>query len=247
MMALALVALLASLSQASAALTKVLPLGDSITFGCGDGCNNMGCGDQCAVLRPSCQAGWRAELWRKLSPGSNTSGEWDFVGSEHNGPDDIDRDHDGFPSWRVEDVMTVSSKWLPLKPDVILLHLGTNNLGVGFQSANAALGHMSTMLDTIFKELPNVRLLLATLIGSTNYYGGGKHAAYNAGLKRLATVLGSAGRRVEIVDMATESGLGEKCDTGKCCMGGVHPNADGYRAMADVWYAHLTGKSEIIV
>lgn len=232
---------------ACAAPTKVLPLGDSITFGCGDGCNGLGCGDQCALSRPKCQAGWRAGLWRKLSPGSSTSDVWDFVGTQQNGPEDTDRDHESHPGWTCEGILGIADNWVPLNPDIILLHLGTNNLGIGLQSAQAALGHMTDLLNHTFTALPNVQLYLSTLIGAGNSYGGAKHAEYNAGLKSLAASLNEAGFSVKIVDMAVESGIGESCDSENCCVAMIHPNSKGYDLMADVWYNHLVGTSASVV
>jgi lysophospholipase L1-like esterase len=236
------IALALSVVVAQSAPTKVLPLGDSITFGCGDGCGGFGCGDQCAVSRPACQAGWRAGLWRKLSPGSPTSDEWDFVGTQQNGPDDIDRDNEGHPGWKCEGILGIADTWVPLQPDIILLHLGTNNMGIGLQSAQTALGHMTDLLNHTFTALPTVQLYLSTLIGAGDNYGGAKHAEYNAGLVTLAASLRESGFSVKLVDMATESGIGEKCDAENCCGGlidMVHPNMQGYDLMADVWYKHL--------
>lgn len=240
--------LLMGASVASAAPVKVLPLGDSITFGCGDGCNGMGCGDQCAVLRPACQSGYRAPLWRKLSPGGNTSDDWVFVGTQFNGPEDTNRAHEGHPGWTNEEDMAISKNWLPLNPDVILLHLGTNNMGVvGHQQAPAAIGHMGALLNITFAALPKVRLLLSTLVGSGVEYGGKQHAAYNAGLKQFAVDYKQKGFNIELVDMDAEAGLGTYCDNGDCCPLDVHPNEKGYIRMADVWYKHLTGKGVVVV
>lgn len=240
--------LLASLPIASCAPLKVLPLGDSITFGCGDGCNGLGCGDQCAVLRPSCQSGYRSLLWRMLSPNSTTSQEWDFVGTQHNGPDDIDGDHEGHPGWRSQGIQGISDKWLPLKPDVIMLHIGTNNMGVGLESAATALQNLGSLLNVTFRSLPKVRLLLATIIGSSKVaYGGGKHKEYNAGVEQFVVDYKGKGFTIELVDMAKESGLGQYCDSGNCCLPGIHPTGKGYDLMAPVWYKHLTGKDIVVV
>lgn len=229
--------------MASAAPTKVLPLGDSITFGCGDGCMGLGCADQCSIDHPGCSAGYRKKLWHSLSPGSNTSDEWVFVGTQLNGPDDIDKHNEGHPGWKIADVLKIANKtWLPTNPDVIMLHLGTNDMGVGFEQAATATKHMGQMLDAIFDRLPKVRLLLSTLIGAPAGYGGKNHAEYNAGIVDFTKQFKAKGFDIELVDMATESGIGPACDEGHCCVGHVHPNADGYDLMADVWYKHLVKK-----
>lgn len=236
---------LAAASAVSAAPLKVLPLGDSITFGCGDGCEGMGCGYECAFWRSSCQAGWRTGLWRRLSPSGPTSPHWDFVGTNQNGPDDIDKDHEGYPGWTMEHVQIISDDWAALEPDVILLHLGTNNLGSGYnQTAAMAVHSMGALLQTMFTKLPDVHLLLSTLIGTHDYYGGGRHKEYNVGLRELAASYRKTGYDVDLVDMDAESGIGERCDSENCCDGplmeDIHPNQQGYDRMADVWHKHLT-------
>lgn len=227
---------------ASGAPTKVLPLGDSITFGCGDQCrlNCMKTGiPDCAP----CAKGWRGPLWAQLAGNSTTSTNWDFVGTQKTGDSKtMDVDHEGHPGWKSEGIRNISDRWAPLKPDVVLMMLGTNNLGLlGMQSAEVALGHMGDLLNTTFTLLPNTRLLLATLIGSSRItYGGLKHAAYNTGIKNFVTKYAALGRNIELVDMDQESHIGKYCEHKDCCPAGIHPNDIGYAAMAKVWYKHLT-------
>jgi len=240
------------LSLAAAAPVTILPLGDSITFGCGD---NFLCGDQCTAFEvlgfagvPKTQTGFRGPLWHKLSPGSVTSPDWDFVGTHQNGPDDTDRDHEGYPGYTIENIIDNRDGWLALKPDVILLHLGTNNMGRGLQQADVALEKMEILLDAIFEGLPNVRLLLSTLIGSNIAYGGKQHLPFNEGIREFASKYAGNGRNVELVDMARESAIGEDgCAAAYCCTlsfpTGIHPSSKGYPLMADVWYNHLVGNS----
>lgn len=231
--------LVGSLAVAAARPTTVLPLGDSITFGCGD---NTFCGDQCAITRPYAQSGYRQFLWRMLSPGSATSPDWDFVGAQQNGPDDTDRDHEGNPGWKCEGLTGIKDHWVPLNPDVIMLMCGTNNMGIGLQQHEAALGHMETLLELIFNELPNTRLMLSTLIGSATGYGGQQHLPYNEGLRAFVKKYASAGHQIELVDMATETAIGESgCNPDYCCPAGIHPTIEGYPLLAQVWHDHLVG------
>merc|ERR1740139_140041 len=131
-------------------------------------------------------------------------------------------------------------------PDIILLHIGTNNLGLQNQSPEVAFGHLKDLVGVIVEEIPHARLLVATIIGSDQGYGGSKHAAYNNLIREMGSDLVMAGHPIEIVDMEEESGIGEYCDELHCCypplgvMTGVHPNYVGYQAMAQVWHHHLT-------
>merc|ERR1711920_274054 len=88
------------------------------------------------------------------------------------------------------------------------------------------------------------RLLLSTLIGSSRIiYGGAKHAAYNDGIRKFVKTYSMAGRKIELVDMAREGGIGEFCDHTNCCPLGIHPNDIGYARMANVWHKHLVGEA----
>jgi len=224
----------------------VLPLGDSITFGCGDGCHLSGtgqpgpnCGTECVVNRPGCQGGYRGFLWKLLSPGSETSPDWDFVGAQKNGPRGTDPDHEGNPSWKSQDLIEIKHNWAPLQPDIVMLHMGTNNLGIGFESAEVAFGNLRQLIATILMEIPHTRLMVATIIGASHIYGGHKHEEYN----NLIRQMDGTHPRIQVVDMEAESGMGKFCDPINCCWllpPGVHPNFRGYKLMADVWYRHLT-------
>lgn len=224
--------------------TKVLPLGDSVTFGCGSQCrlDCMKTGDpDCAP----CAQGWRGPLWNLLAGNVTASTAWDFVGTQTTGDaQTMDVNHEGHPGWKNEQILSIIDNWAPLDPDVILLHLGTNNMGIGLQSAETAIGHMSDLLNSTFTRLPNVRLLLSTLIGSNRItYGGLKHAAYNNGIRNFVKEYAGKGRNIELVDMESESGIGQYCDSTNCCPVGIHPNDVGYAHMAEVWHKHLTGGS----
>lgn len=221
---------------------RVMPMGDSITAGCGDGCDGNGCGTQCFGLsNPSCMNGWRGRVWNMLSPGSRNSNRWDFIGTLESGNDTVHpatmQAKHGF---RIGDHFWSRRDWLPLKPDIIALHIGTNNLGFAMQSASYTLNLLHELLDTIVTELPDTKVLLSTIIGAYNY-GAEKHAEYNDGIRRFAKEYKENGYTVDLVDMANEAGLGA-CELEFCCdhfLGRVHPNGAGYDRMAGVWYKAL--------
>eukprot|EP01043_Picozoa_sp_COSAG02_P052716 COSAG02_NODE_5723_length_4094_cov_20.899374_2_plen_314_part_00 len=156
-----------------AAPVKLLPLGDSITFGCGDycggadapttvGCNGTyGVGDKCCA-KPfgtptphpwtpcmGCSGGYRAPLESRLAASKRTS--WEFVGSVRQ---DGGSWHEGHPGWRIDQIAgtcidanhtlpdghvesgscqggnaSFFKRWVALKPDVIILMIGTNDIG----------------------------------------------------------------------------------------------------------------------
>ena len=119
---------------------------------------------------------------------------------------------------------------------IIIIALGTY---AGFvkpvANSDAAVARMNALLNDTFVALPNVTVLLASLIGSTDAYGGQLHAKYNAALPSLASLHRRKGENVVFVDMAKESAIGTKCDAADCCPVHIHPNDKGYRKMGSVW------------
>jgi len=240
------VALLVALVASAAPAVKILPLGDSITFGCGDGCDGNFCDAQhtpCA----QCAGGYRAPLWRSITTlqGVNVS----FVGSQLNGPADIDRHHEGHSGWKTTDIHNIIGTWAAFEPDLILVHLGTNDIGEqNFSSpANASVtiaARMTALLSDTFTRLPRAHVFLASIIGMPHwchFYNNpnnltAQEEAYNALLPGVAMSFGAD--RVTFVDMKNLSGL---ClvDSAGCCPPMLHPNAIGYNLMAGVWGSAL--------
>ena len=113
--------LISDLAMAGPSQLKVMPLGNSITRGVVTG--NMG---------PQIDdVGYRKALFNSLQ-GTYTG--LDFVGSlEHgDGSPGFDDDHEGHSGWRADEIRDNVKTWLNNNPaDVVLLHIGTNDIGAG--------------------------------------------------------------------------------------------------------------------
>ena len=131
----------------------VMPLGDSLTYGVvavGDANNEVG--------------GYRRYLWENLR-GAGIA-DVNFVGSLQNGIPTIDRDHEGHGGFRVDQI-TARGAWIPaVKPDVILLLIGTNDFIQGATPA-ALLNRLGQLLNAIHTPRPTARLVLSTQPGVT--------------------------------------------------------------------------------
>jgi lysophospholipase L1-like esterase len=186
---------------------KVMPLGDSITLGTRD---------------PS-YGGYRHLLWTLLT---NDGYKIDFVGSRHSGSGVIpDPDNEGHPGWTITEIKNGidSGGWLETyKPDIILLHIGTNDIRQG--NAASAPENLSTLLDDILARLPKTRVIVAQIIPFRRGPEKG-HQSYNAA---IPGIVASKGPRVSMVDMQN---ILSKSDYAE----GLHPNADGYDKMARAW------------
>ena len=143
------------LVSAAGAVTRIMPLGDSITEGHASG-----------EPRQDFKESYRLDLWDQLV---NAGYDVDFVGSLNAGSSipDFDPDHEGHPGWSDDDILNGRpgegklTDWLnTFQPDIILLHIGTNDLDSSPDGVEA-------ILDEIDAFSPNVWVVLALIINLT--------------------------------------------------------------------------------
>lgn len=161
----------------------------------------------------------------------------DFVGSSTGvvgGPapsGDFDQDHEGHWGWRVDQFLESDriTTWAQASmPDVVFVHVGTNDLASGQ-------GVASTILETdgIVQALravnPNMIIALAQLIPSTRM-SDAVHTDYNIALANYVATVTTAESPVIAVDHATDF------DVAVDTYDGTHPSASGQTKMADQWY-----------
>jgi len=192
---------------------KVLPLGDSITFG-----------------TPTNNGGYRVQLFTKAK-GDNL--HLTFVGSQSNGPAMVagvpfPKGNEGYPGITTANLNSQHVKGTALKdmPQIILLHIGTNNVS----QANAA-ADLEKIIDDLVAAAPNSLLAVASIIPLPN--ASAAVDKYNAGIPALVQKKVTAGKHVIFVDQFKDFPNSELTD-------GVHPNdSKGYPRMGDKWYAAI--------
>jgi lysophospholipase L1-like esterase len=220
----AAVALTVATPSPSAAATtiKIMPLGDSITAG------------------PGC---WRAYLWNHLQTTGFTN--IDFVGSVPDGGcpggftyDGDNEGHGGFAATGIADANQLPP-WLDAaRPDVVVMHLGTNDMWGGFITVDTVLAAYTKLVGQMRASNPGMKIVVAQIIpmnppGCTTCAS--EVMALNARIPGWAAGLSTAQSPIAVADLWT--GFDTVADT----MGdGVHPNDSGFRKMADRWYPTLT-------
>jgi lysophospholipase L1-like esterase len=196
---------------------KIMPLGDSITYGIGSTNSN----------------GYRKPLYQALAAADCN---FDFVGSQTNG-DFPDPNHEGHPGWQADTVGTDSDilgqvyNWLTANPtDIVLLHIGTNDITVGGQNAN----EISHILDRIDDFSTDIKVILALIINRTDDPNKAQATTqFNIDVNNMAQNRIAAGDDIVVVDM--EHALNYATDMADS----LHPNDTGYGKMANVWYNAL--------
>jgi lysophospholipase L1-like esterase len=197
---------------------KIMPLGDSITAGI-----------------PG-TVGYREKLYLDLI---NSGFNVDFVGSQSAGSG-FDADHEGHGGQTALDFnsqLNGPTDYLLTanQPDVILYHIGTNDL-VGSDVASYALAANET-LRIIYEYDPDITVILAKIILTTESARNTRTHNYNLLLEEYAQYWSDNGYSIIVVDM--ENALVPAVYPEGDLVDLVHPTAAGYEKMADAWYDAL--------
>ena len=199
---------------------RIMPLGDSITFG---------------VAEPGAVGGYRNRLYSLLSADDYNV---DFVGTfedESNGglPD---VDHQGLRGAWTTDIQGEIAGWLDAveDPDVVLLLIGTNDIWNN-QPPSVVLGRLYDLIDDIVSRRPFARVIVSTLPARIdNAALEAAQVTYNAGIPGVVADHVALGHQVSMVDMhPVLTPFDYSSD-------GVHPSTAGYNKMADAWFAAVS-------
>jgi lysophospholipase L1-like esterase len=222
---LSVIAILGISAGARAAnAVKIMPLGDSITRG---------------WYGSAYRWGYREPLYVNFT---NNSYSFDFVGSKFDGSFP-DPNHEGHDGWRADEILNGRTSdpcagkleyWLPVsQPDVILLHIGTNDITQGNQDANEVNSILNVIDAYEVSSGKNILVVMARIID--RYPNDPNTTAYNNDLNTMATTRIANGDNIIIVNM--QYAINYSTDMSDS----LHPNDNGYVKMANVWYNALTG------
>lgn len=197
---------------------RIMPLGDSIT--------------EAEIGHNS----YRRVLWQRLN-GAGCS--VDFVGSKSGvsrgsrdsgsarppNPD-FDLNHEGYWDYSVNDVIARAASLVARSsPDMVLVHLGTNDLLRG-QSPAAVAQELGIIIDEIREGKPDAHILLAKIIpasGSVN-----ATAALNQAIDGVAANRNRRSSPVVVVNQSAGYALSDNYD-------GVHPAPSGEAKLGNRW------------
>jgi len=211
-------ALLGSAPAPAAAATganrvyRIMPLGDSITRGGGQTQGQY--------------VGYRGGLQAHLQAGAKGF-RYNFVGSmsDAGAPD---RNHEGHGGWTIDSLAAHVDGWLTdFRPDIVLLHAGTNDLTYG-DSPVATAGKLRDLIARIRDHDAGTKIFVARIIESRDARRQPATDAYQA---LIPGVVAYAGPNVYLVDQASVGGT-DIFDL-------THPNDFGYSKMAYNWYRSM--------
>lgn len=187
---------------------RVMPLGDSITWGVGSSTGN----------------GYRGPLWNQLAGDGHPL---DFVGTVRNGSMS-DPDNEGHSGYRTDQIAALADASLTrYRPNVVTLHIGTNDLQ-GASEVDSAIARLRSLVNQVTADVPDATVLVASLVVSTSSSEERWRGTYNQATRQIVSDAQAAGKHVGFVDM---SGL-----TTADLADSLHPNDAGYQKMADAFH-----------
>lgn len=191
-----------------AAPIRVLTVGDSITA---NGSINYRSHLAAAALQRGCELA--------------------FVGEYADASTQVATRHSAISGIRADTVdASYITPWMRnARPDVVLIHLGTNDSWQG-RPAAATVGSLGNIIDKVRQVNPGARIFLAQIIPATLPNLNGLASQVNALIPGLAAAKTSAASPVTVVDQAT--GFNAAADTSD----GVHPTQNGQNKMGARWF-----------
>src|SRR4029079_842066 len=195
---------------------KILPIGDSITFGINQ------------------EGSYRIELFHKaVMAGQKIT----YTGTLQNGPQTVDgmtfpRRYEATSGITINGISTqiTNNKTLNMPSDIMTVHIGTNDMYMNTSSASpaAAPDNLGKLLDKLIAAQPNALIVVAKIIPLQ--LGASAVTTYNNAIPCVVQTRAAAGAHIIIVDLNTgfpASGMSSD---------NVHPNTSGYAWMGDKIY-----------
>jgi len=207
----------------------IMPLGDSITDG-----------------YPYEAGGYRVELFHRAVQASRPI---TFVGRSSNGPATVDgmafpRGHEGHVGYDIDTdprnpgiTPLVDAVMAMFHPHIVLLQIGTNDVDVSYDLANAP-ARLGVLIDKVINDAPNALLLVAQVTPSTDAATNARIMTYNAAIPAVVRQRAAAGKHVAVVDVY--SAVVAHADFASALMwDDLHPDTDGYTLLGDTWYGAI--------
>ncbi|MEN8254544.1 MAG: GDSL-type esterase/lipase family protein [Verrucomicrobiota bacterium] len=213
-------------SGAGGTPVRIMPMGDSITHGWYSGIDPNDLDSYRKVLKSLLDTnGYAIDFVGSLTNGG-------FADNQHEGHDEFHADH---PTSGKKLLGNIGG-WMASSPaDVVLLHIGTNDLNGG---DTGTVAEVSAVIDEIFIANSNATIVLAQIIGVKDDPPlQTAISTYNTDLNIMAQARIVAGDDLMVVDM--ENGAGIDYDSPDM-NDRLHPSQIGYDKMATNWFPVTT-------
>lgn len=180
-----------------------------------------------SITEGSANSNYRTTLRNILT---NAGYEVDYVGTYTANPGTLtDREHEGHSGWRIDQLDSGVAGWFAAieDPDFILLHIGTNDFGQGFDTANA-INRLDALILKMATLRPHANIIVTNIMERGEPQNSQIQAQFNPFVQARVTAHANAGRKVTFLDMRAAVPLSDMPDN-------LHPNQVGSDKMANAW------------
>jgi len=192
---------------------RILPVGDSITFGI------------------NYEGSYRPELFHKaVMAGQKIT----YTGTLQNGPTTVDnmpfpRRFEATSGITIDGISMQITKnnTLAMPADIVLIHIGTNDMYMS--DPGGAPTRLGKLIDQIATGLPNALICVAKIIPLQ--MSASNVTTFNNAIPGIVSQRVAQGKHVIVVDLNTGFPSGD--------MDSVHPYQSGYQWMGDKWYTAI--------
>ncbi|CAG8981912.1 hypothetical protein HYALB_00009167 [Hymenoscyphus albidus] len=144
--------------------------------------------------------------------------------------------NEGYSGVTIDQIASYTSAY-GQRPNVILLHAGTNDMNLPLDPASAP-QRLDSLVGKLVSACPDATIIVARIIPSTNSGTSTLIPPYNKAIIELMAKRAINGQHVIVVDMPSGLQTGDLAD-------GLHPNDGGYNKMAIKWAIELTAANSI--
>ncbi|KAI0517050.1 SGNH hydrolase-type esterase domain-containing protein [Xylaria bambusicola] len=193
---------------------RLMPLGGSITYGVGSADGN----------------GYRKLLYEALT---SSSFDVTMLGSRRTGTMN-NNSHEGWRGFKINEIQEKGVKSAKVhRPNLFTINGGSNDCIQGFDLGNSG-KRIDDMLQRLWEASPGSTIILSTLLKNEDIQVNTRVMEFNHRIRQLVRQKEAEERKVVLADMDTPYGpeVGDLVD-------GVHPNNQGYKKMADIWYSSI--------
>ncbi|KAL6718420.1 hypothetical protein ACLMJK_004509 [Lecanora helva] len=200
---------------------RILPLGDSITWGEGSSDSN----------------GYRLALSNLITHDKNNN--LSYIGSVKSGTMS-NNENEGHGGFTISAVGQTGVQDYPLRPNVVLFMAGTNDVVFDVDLANAP-KRVGTVIEEILSACPDATVLVGTLLPLIKPDWLSKIKTLNSAIPGVVSDFAKAKKHVALVDMGRVNASHIQGD-------GIHPTDEAYALIAAAWYDALieVGKKDWI-
>ena len=146
----------------------------------------------------------------------------------------VDNECKAWPGYTIDQVAEKVEGAIPSQPNLVLLHVGTNDAIQNLDMQNAGV-RLESLIDGLFETIPGVTVVASTLLPNANSQAQSNIEIYNQKIPDIIQKRQADGKQIVYVDFSSSY-----FSLSDLSSDGTHPTDAGYLKMAEVWDQGIT-------